>query len=213
MKKFWKITLWTTVSVIIIIAGAAAFAAYCCYSVTECKRYCENDINKITGPETALLLGTAKITPNGVPNLYFQERIKTAAELYHAGKIKHLLISGDNSRKDYDEPTDMKNALLEQGVPESAITLDYAGFRTLDSVVRAKNVFGKNAFLIITQPGHAERAVYIAREHGIDATACYAAEPLQYKWLIARNRKREKLAAIAAWLDVNILHRAPKFPR
>ena len=213
MKKFWKITLWTTVSAIIIIAGAAAFAAYCCYSVTECKRYCENDINKITGPETALLLGTAKITPNGVPNLYFQERIKTAAELYHAGKIKHLLISGDNSRKDYDEPTDMKNALLEQGVPESAITLDYAGFRTLDSVVRAKNVFGKNAFLIITQPGHAERAVYIAREHGIDATACYAAEPLQYKWLIARNRKREKLAAIAAWLDVNILHRVPKFPR
>ena len=78
----------------------------------------------------------------------------------------------------------MKNALIEQGRPEKALLLDYAGFRTLDSVVRAKNVFGKNKFLVITQNGHAERAVYIARKHGIEATAFYAAEPIQLKWLM-----------------------------
>ena len=107
----------------------------------------------------------------------------------------------------------MKNALIERGVPGSAMTLDYAGFRTLDSVVRAKNVFGKKKFLIITQIGHAERAVYIAGKHGIEATAFYAAEPEHFKWLIARNRKRENFARIAAWLDVNILCRKPKFEK
>lgn len=213
MKKFWKITLWITVPAVIVAAGAVFFVWYCNCVIFDCKKYCYDNINNVPVTETALLLGAAKITPNGVTNLYFAGRIEAATKLFYAGKIKHILISGDNNTKDYDEPSDMKNALLEQGVPENAITLDYAGFRTLDSVVRAKNVFGKEKFLIITQSGHAERAVYIAKKHGIEATAFYAAEPKQLKWLIARNRKREKFARIAAWLDVNILHRKPKFEK
>ena len=213
MKKFWKIVLWTTVSAVILAAGAILFAWYCNSVIIDCRRYCCCDINKIPETETALLLGAAKTTPNGVPNLYFAGRIDAAAALFKAGKIKHILISGDNSRIDYDEPTDMKNALVERGVPETAMTLDYAGLRTLDSVVRAKKVFGRNKILIITQPGHAERAVYIAGKHGIEATAFYAAEPEHFKWLIARNRKRENFACIAAWLDVNILCRKPKFEK
>ena len=213
VKKFWKIVLWITVPAVLLAAGAGIFAWYCNYAVKRCSEYCYDDTNKLPQSETALLLGAAKITPNGVPNLYFAGRIEAAAKLFHAGKIKHILISGDNSRKDYDEPTDMKNALIERGVPESAMTLDYAGFRTLDSVVRAKNVFGKKKFLIITQIGHAERAVYIARKQGIDATAFYAAEPEHLQWLVKRNRKREKYARIAAWCDVNILCRKPKFEK
>ena len=213
MKKFWKIVLWITIPAVIIAAGMVLLAWYCNYTVKSCATYCYSDINSVPQAETALLLGAAKITPNGVPNLYFAGRIEAAAKLFHAGKIKHILISGDNSRKDYDESTDMKNALIERGVPEAAMTLDYAGFRTLDSVVRAKNVFGKKKFLVITQTGHAERAVYIARKHGIDATAFYAAEPTHLQWLVKRNRKREKFARIAAWCDVNILCRKPKFEK
>ena len=211
MKKFWKISLISLIAAAAIALLAAAMFAYCNYAVISCSDFCYGDIDRIPSRETALLLGTAQTTPSGKPNLYFIARIEAAVKLFHAGKIEHILISGDNSRSDYDEPTDMKNALLVLGVPESAMTLDYAGFRTLDSVVRAKTVFKKNKFTIITQPGHAERAVYIARKHDIDAIAFYADEPVRYKWLVERNRKREKLARVAAWIDVNILFRKPKF--
>ena len=211
MKKFWKIFLISLIAAA-VIGLSAVVMIYCCeHAIISCKDFCYSDINSIPSNQTALLLGAARITRSGNPNLYFNARIESAAKLFHSGKIEHILISGDNSRPDYDEPTDMKNALLALGVPESAMTLDYAGFRTLDSVVRAKTVFKKNKFTIITQPGHAERAVYIARKHDIDATAFYADEPVRYKWLVARNRKREKFACVAAWLDVNLLCRTPKF--
>ena len=213
MKKSWKIALWIFVPATTVVAGVILFVLFCNYAIASCAEYCYSSIEPIPQAETALLLGAAKNTPGGAPNLYFSGRIEAAVKLFHAGKIKHILISGDNSRSDYDEPTDMKNALIEHNVPATAMTLDYAGFRTLDSVVRAKNVFGKNKFLIITQPGHAERSVYIARKYDIEATAFYAAEPERFPWLVKRNRKREKLAWIAAWCDVNLLRRKPKFPK
>ena len=213
MKKIKKFLLWSCALIAVLASAGGALMWYCNYVIISCNKHCFSDINKVPETETALLLGAAKITPNGVPNLYFAGRIEAAVQLFKTGKIKHILISGDNSRIDYDEPTDMKNALIEQGIPEEALLLDFAGFRTLDSVVRAKNVFGKNKFLVITQNGHAERAVYIARKQGIEATAFYAAEPIQLKWLVARNRKREKIARFSAWLDVNILRCKPKFER
>ena len=211
MKKIWKIIKKFAIPCAIMVLGAILFIIYCTNAILSFSQYCYSDLDKLPETETALLLGTAKTNKWGNPNLYFLGRIEAAAKLFHAGKIKHILISGDNSRKDYDEPTAMKNSLLERGVPESAMTLDYAGFRTLDSVVRAKNVFGKAQYLVITQVQHAERAVYLARKHGIEATAFYAKEPTEFKWLVRRNRQREILARIAAWLDVNILERKPKF--
>ena len=211
MKKIWKIIKKFAIPCAIMVLGVILFIVYCTNAIMSFSQYCYSDLDKLPETETALLLGTAKTNKWGNPNLYFLGRIEAAAKLFHAGKIKHILISGDNSRKDYDEPTAMKNSLLERGVPESAMTLDYAGFRTLDSVVRAKNVFGKNQYLVITQVQHAERAVYLARKHGIEATAFYAKEPTEFKWLVRRNRQREILARIAAWLDVNILERKPKF--
>ena len=211
MKKIWKIIKKFAIPCAIMVLGAILFIVYCTNAILSFSQYCYSDLDKLPETETALLLGTAKTNKWGNPNLYFLGRIEAAAKLFHAGKIKYILISGDNSRKDYDEPTAMKNSLLERGVPESAMTLDYAGFRTLDSVVRAKNVFGKAQYLVITQVQHAERAVYLARKHGIEATAFYAKEPTEFKWLVRRNRQREILARIAAWLDVNILERKPKF--
>ena len=99
MKRFWKIVLWITVPAVLLAAGAGIFAWYCNYVISDCKKYCFDDINKLPATETALLLGAAKITPNGVPNLYFAGRIEATAKLFHTGKIKYILISGDNSRK------------------------------------------------------------------------------------------------------------------
>ncbi|MGC4072801.1 MAG: ElyC/SanA/YdcF family protein [Nibricoccus sp.] len=90
----------------------------------------------------ALVLGASPTLANGRTNPHFDSRIDATAQLYHAGKIRHVLVSGDNHRVSYDEPTAMKNALIARGVPATAITCDYAGFRTLDSVVRAHRIFG-----------------------------------------------------------------------
>ena len=213
MKKYRKIILLSLIAIFMLVSGGFLFAFYCNYVVRRCSIYCYSHIDSLPVNETGLVLGASKTSRSGSPNLYFYGRVEAAALLFHSGKIKQILISGDNSRKNYDEPTDIKDELLKRGVPETAITLDYAGFRTLDSVVRAKNVFGKTSFTVITQQGHAERAIYIARKHGSDAIGFYAEEPIRYKWLTARNRKREKLACVAAWLDVNILNRSPKFPK
>ena len=115
----------------------------------------------IPARKVGLLLGTSRNLDNGQPNLYFRYRIQAAVELYQAGKIEHLIVSGDNSTKRYNEPADMQAALIEKGIPAERIHLDYAGFRTLDSVVRAHAIFGQQQFTIISQPFHNARAVYI----------------------------------------------------
>lgn len=103
-------------------------------------------------------------------NVFFSTRIEAAKTLYERGKIKHILVSGDNSTAAYNEPESMRKALLKAGIPKEDITLDYAGFRTLDSVVRANVIFGQeNGFTIISQPFHVERALFLARANGIDA--------------------------------------------
>jgi SanA protein len=159
--------------------------------------------------DVAVVLGTVPALRSGNPNLHFTARISAAARLYHSGKVKHLLLSGDNGRRDYDEPTAMKQALLALGVPESAMTLDYAGFRTLDSMARAKQVFGQDRIMIITERFHAARAVFLARHFGVDAVAV-CAEDLPAAWTL-RSRLREFAARPAAAVDVFVLHRGPRF--
>ena len=106
-----------------------------------------------------LLLGTGKFLKNGCKNLYFFNRIDATEQLYKSGKIQYILISGDNSTKNYSEPEDMQAELIKRGIPADKIVLDFAGFRTLDSVVRAKEIFGQNSFIIISQKFHNERAM------------------------------------------------------
>lgn len=125
--------------------------------------------SKIPKNKVGLVLGTAKRLHNGNINNYFKYRIAATVKLYKAGKIDFVLVSGDNSRTEYDEPTDFKNELMANGIPENKIFLDYAGFRTLDSVVRAKKIFGQNKFTVISQEFHNERAVFLAARNGIEA--------------------------------------------
>ena len=120
-----------------------------------------------------------------------------------------ILVSGDNSRRDYDEPTDMKEALVEAGLPEDRIHCDYAGFRTLDSVVRAKDVFLLDRFVVVSQEFHVERALYIAKELGIEAYG-YPARDVGGKAGM-KTKAREDLARVKAVLDMKLLNTQPKF--
>ncbi len=162
-----------------------------------------------TGHKVALLLGTSRYTSWGTTNLYFKYRIEAAAKLYHSGKIKHIVVSGDNSVKEYNEPKHMKQALIQKGIPASAITLDYAGFRTLDSVVRCKEVFGQSKIVIISQRFHIERALFIANKYKIDAVG-YAAQDPPEKYSL-KTRIREYFAKTKAVIDLYIINKKPKF--
>jgi SanA protein len=143
------------------------------YSNIRIDRYSKgklyDTVSDVPHYHTALVLGTSPIGRNGGPNLYFLSRIDATVKLYEAGKIDRILVSGDNRKEEYNEPEEMKKALVDQGIPEEVIFLDYAGFRTLDSVVRAKEVFGQSEFIVVSQKFHNERAVFIAQKIGIKA--------------------------------------------
>lgn len=159
--------------------------------------------------EAALVLGCVKTLPDGRGNLFFHYRINAAAALFHSGKVEYLIVSGDNHRESYDEPTDMRDALIDAGVPADRIYRDYAGFRTLDSVVRAREIFGQRSLTIVSQQFHNERAIFIAREHGIDAIGFNARDVESFGGL--RTKLREQLARFKTVLDVWVLHTDPKF--
>lgn len=165
-------------------------------------------VESIEKHKVGLLLGTSKLLNDGRTNLYFQYRIDAVVELFEKGKIENVLISGDNSVVHYNEPLDMKNELMNRGVPECNIYLDYAGFRTLDSVIRAKEIFGQSSFVIISQKFHNDRAVYLAIKNGIDAIGFNAKDVDRIMGF--KTNCREKLARVKAYLDTLFKVR-PKF--
>lgn len=168
------------------------------------------EMSAVPQNDVALVLGTGKLLRgSGNINPHFRKRVEAAAALYHAGKVKHLLLSGDNHVAGYDEPTDMAEALMALDVPPSAMTLDYAGFRTLDSVVRARKVFGQSRVTIVTDDFHVARAVFLARHEELDTVAfCSAKVSTRFS---ARTRIREVGARVKAALDVYVLNTKPHF--
>lgn len=156
-----------------------------------------------------LVLGCPRRMPGGWLNPFFENRIAAASQLYYQKKIDYLLVSGDNHVHGYDEPTDMKNALLEKGIPVEHIYLDYAGFRTLDSVVRVKEIFGQTQVTIISQHFHNERAIFLATHRGIDAIGFDAPDVVpEYAW---KTESREQFAKVKAVLDIYVFHKQPHF--
>ena len=166
------------------------------------------DSNDVTGATVALVLGTSNKLTNGLPNPFFNNRIATAATLYKEGKVTHFILSGDNRTVYYNEPFEMRKALLKWGVPDSVITLDYAGLRTLDSIVRCKEIFGQDRIIIITQPFHCYRALFISRYYNMDAVAIIAQEPIEEAAVMVYIR--EYFARTKAILDLYILKTAPR---
>jgi SanA protein len=167
------------------------------------------DSSRLPDHRVALVLGTSNKTVSGNANPYFEMRMETAAELYRRGKIDHLIVSGDNRSRYYNEPMAMRNALIKLGVPQTAITLDFAGLRTLDSVVRCKEIFGQNKITIITQPFHSYRALFISAYYNIEAVAMVTDEPMAQFSL--KVRFREYLARTKAILDLYVLKTTPRF--
>ncbi len=170
---------------------------------------CFDDVKSIPEAPVAVILGTAARVADGRANLFFLPRMEAAAALFKAGKVQALIVSGDNGTQNYDEPTEMKRVLVQLGIPESLIVCDYAGFRTLDSVVRAKEVFGQQRVIFVSQRFHNARAIYLAKALGIEAWGLSAADvPVK---LSVKTFLREKLACVKAMLDVNVLGTQPKF--
>lgn len=161
-----------------------------------------DSIDKIPYNRVALVLGTSHRVKNGGPNPYFHHRMQAAADLYHNHKVSYLLLSGDNSTPYYNEPGQMRQALLALGVPAEAIYKDHAGLRTLDSVLRAQKVFGQDSITIVSQKFHNQRAIYIAKHHGIQATAYNAADTPRHR--NDRTRVREWFAKANVFWDILI---------
>ena len=156
---------------------------------------------------TALVLGTSSKLSSGQPNLYFENRMNAATMLYHSGKVDKIIVSGDNSEIYYNEPRDMKNALIEMGVHPDDIILDYAGFRTFDSVVRVKEVFGQNKIVVVSQKFHIQRALFIAEAKGIEAIGFVSEDPNT----TIKTKLREYPARVKAFLDCYIIRTKPRF--
>lgn len=167
-----------------------------------------NSIEKIPYRKVGLVLGTSKETVNGYPNYYYVYRIEAATQLYQAGKVDYLIVSGDNSVEHYNESEDMKLDLIKNGVPENRIFEDFAGFRTLDSVVRAKEIFGQDSITIISQQFHNERAIYLAEKHDIKAIAFNAKDVNQIA--MRKMKIRETLARTKVFVDL-LTGKEPKF--
>ncbi len=168
------------------------------------------DATKIPKRDVALVLGTAKYIKRGKINYFYKYRIESAAKLFKANKVKAILVSGDNASRYYNEPARMRKDLIKAGVPKSKIYLDFAGFRTLDSIKRAKKIFGLKSFTIVTQRFHLERALFIARADGIDAIG-FEAKSVANSVASLKMTIREYFARVKAFLDVYILDTKPKF--
>lgn len=169
-----------------------------------------SDVGAVPAREYGLVLGTTRLVHGKHLNTYFYNRIHATVALYRAGKIQKIIVSGDNSRTDYNETGDMARELIAQGVAPEDVLSDYAGFRTLDSVVRARNLFGASELTVITQDFHCERAIYLAECHSIDAVG-FAAEEHAPRSAIIRLRIREALARAIAVLDAEVLKTKPHF--
>lgn len=163
--------------------------------------------SRVPAKEVGLVLGTSRFLSSGEPNPYFENRLDAAAELYHNGRIHTIIASGDHRHASYNEPAAMRDALVVRQVPEEAIVMDYGGLSTLDSIARAKRVFGLDDITVISQKFHNERALYIASQYEIRAIG-YNAGGVPRLWGI-RTVLREYFARVKAILDLHVLDTAP----
>jgi len=208
LKNIFRIKTIIISLIIFVLISVISFTFADIRIKSASKKYLYSDLIEIPYKKVGLVLGTAKFLKTGEVNLYYKYRIDAAITLYKADKISYIVVSGDNSRKTYDEPTQMKADLVAGGVPEEVIFLDYAGFRTWDSVVRIKEIFSQDDFTIISQRFHNERAVYLAQRYGLNAVAFNAKDVEKYYGF--KTNFREKLARVKVFVDL-LTNKKPRF--
>lgn len=202
MKRVLKYSLFAVAVLLVFVLVADSYISY------AVRKQLYDNVQNIGHNRVGLVLGTSKYAARGRVNLYYKYRIEAAVALFKAGKIDFILVSGDNRKLNYNEPETMKKDLVAAGVPEGRIYMDYAGFRTLDSIVRSDAVFDAGSITIISQRFHNERALYIANNKNINAIAYNAQDPPQR--LQAKVLMREKLARVKMLLDL-LLNKQPRF--
>ena len=205
--SYKKIILGVIIAIVIAIIG--------CYTIVECKAWDKtfDNVADIPHSKVGLLLGTSPLVPNGDPNFYYINRITATADLYKAGKVDKIIASGGDYSSHpsggYNELIAMRDSLVTHGVPDSIIILDYDGTRTLNSIVKAKEIYGVDSITIISQEYHNERAIFLASQNGIDAIG-YNAKPSHIITKRIKNEGREFFARVKLFVDV-ILGEKPKF--
>lgn len=195
---------------ILLAAGLAALAVVVYANVTAVwasRGRIFSDVKQVPATRVGLVFGTTDRV-NGRENLYFRYRIDAAVRVWKERKLETLIVSGDNRSRYYNEPDKMKQALVERGIPADRIVCDFAGLRTLDSVVRAKEIFGADPILFISQRFQNERAIYLAKANGIQAYGFNADDVETHAGL--KTKLREVGARVKMWLDVNFLNTRPK---
>ncbi len=194
--------------VLALVLVAVALIAYANITAVWASRgRIHSDVANLKPTKVGLVFGTTDRI-SGRENLYFRYRIDAAEKVWRAGKIDTLIVSGDNRSRFYNEPEKMKHALVARGIPADRIVCDYAGLRTLDSVVRAKEIFGADSVLFISQRFQNERAIYLAKAHGMDAHGFNARDVESQAGF--KTRLREVGARVKMWLDVNFLNTRPR---
>lgn len=202
LRKLFK---WS----IYVAAITIVFGTVCYFWIENSnKKNLFDEAEKIPACYAAVVLGTSAHLGNGTDNLYFTYRMDAASRLFNAGKAKKLILSGDNRVEDYNEPKDMKKALLKRGVPDSCIVLDYAGLRTFDSMVRCKEIFGQDSVIVISQQFHNARSLFIANKIGLTAFGYNAKKVTTQKTV--KMKFREFFSRIKCVLDLYILNTRPK---
>ena len=201
-KKLLKITgILVTIPLLVI---------FLCNFIIEssAKHKTFSSIENIPKNRVGLVLGTSKKLLSGHANPYYTNRIKATVALFEANKIDYVLVSGDNGTIYYNEPSTIKKDLIAKGIPVGKIFLDYAGFRTLDSMVRANVVFGLDSVTVISQKFHNERAIYLANQKGLNAIG-FNAKDLKGKQGF-KVQFREYFARVKVFIDL-VLNTEPKF--
>ncbi len=204
IKKLWQSAFFLAIIFVIVVLFIDIYVS------DSAKGRIYSSVNNVPKRGVALVLGTAKYVRKGKINYFYKYRIDAATKLYKAGKVRAILVSGDNATKYYNEPARMKRDLIQRGIPSDKIYMDFAGFRTLDSILRAKEVFGLKKYIIVSQKFHLQRALFIAQKSGADAIG-FVAKDVPRTVAAFKMRMREYAARVKAFLDIYILHTTPKF--
>ncbi len=204
-----KLRIAALIAALLPLAASLVILAASLWVGKRTQPYIYDSLSETPYNRAGLLLGTSKYTLRGTINPFYQNRIDAAVALLEAGKIDYVIVSGDNREQNYNEPREMRRDLLANGIPKERIVADTAGIRTLNSVLRAKYVFGQDSITIISQGFHVERALFIALHHDLYAIGFAAAEVdwgYGYKTYV-----REYLARIRLLLDLFVFGTKPEF--
>jgi vancomycin permeability regulator SanA len=202
---------WPRILLLLLVGGVLLPTAAIHHVAGVTRPYRYTEARQVPEHRVAVIFG-AGVRPDGRLTRMLADRVQAGVQLYEQGRVQKLLMTGDNSRVDYNEVSAMKRYAMEQGVPAEAITLDYAGFRTYDSCYRARDIFGLEEAVLVTQNYHLPRAVYTCRQLGVEAVGFGTPDWGMYpEWLLRRYTIREVLATLNALVELHITHPLPLF--